>query len=82
MKTTASQFTLTKQQLSHPALAEPIDLVTLTNRHGLTVSLSNLGGSIWSVTVPDKTGNESAIELVLNYQNIAVLCNALRCASF
>ncbi|MGJ8691372.1 MAG: aldose epimerase family protein [Thalassotalea sp.] len=64
------QLNITKQQLVNSTLAAPLEIITLANCHGLTVSLSNLGASIWSVTVPEKSNNLPATELVLNYQNI------------
>ncbi|MGV2871877.1 aldose epimerase family protein [Colwellia sp. E150_009] len=68
MTKTSSPFAITTKQLITPALAAPIEIVTLTNRHGLTVSLSNLGASIMSVVLPEKEGGV-ATEIVLNYKN-------------
>ncbi|WP_206484441.1 aldose epimerase family protein [Thalassotalea sp. G2M2-11] len=73
--TTSHRLTLSKKQLVDCALAAPLEIITLTNCHGLSVSLSNLGASIWSVTVPEKNDKQVTTELVLNYQNVADWAN-------
>mgnify|MGYP000194552409 CR=1 FL=1 len=69
--TSPDSLTISQKQVVNSAFDFPIELVTLKNSHGLTVSLSNLGASIWSVTVPSRHNNQSDKELVLNYQNVA-----------
>lgn len=71
MTITSPQLNITKQKIENSALAAPLEIITLTNSHGLTVSLSNLGASIWSVTVPEKGDSQTSTELVLNYQDVA-----------
>lgn len=71
MTTISHQLNITKQQIVNPALTAPLEIITLANSQGLTVSLSNLGASIWSVTVPEKGNEQTSTELVLNYQNVA-----------
>lgn len=69
--TSLHSLTIAQKQIINSALDKPIKLVTLTNDNGLTVSLSNLGASIWSVTVPSQHNNQADKELVLNYHNVA-----------
>lgn len=46
-----------------------IALVTMTNRRGASVTLSNLGAGIVSIIVPDRTG--AMADVVLGYENAA-----------
>ncbi|MDX3775407.1 aldose epimerase family protein [Chromatiaceae bacterium AAb-1] len=62
-------MSVTTRSLSHPALAEAAELITLDNGCGLTATLSTLGAGIWSLTQDDHSGKP--VELVLNYQDPA-----------
>ena len=45
-----------------------VELVTLTNGKGMEVCLTNYGGRVVSISVPDKNGK--ATDVVLGYDNI------------
>ena len=47
---------VTKQTWGKTAAGEAVDLYTLTNARGASVEIATLGGTVVSVTVPDKTG--------------------------
>ena len=65
----AAAMLVSSRELANPALAQPVQLITLDNGNGLTATLSTLGAGIWSVTQLDESG--TAAELVLNYQDPA-----------
>ena len=48
---------------------KPVKLYTLTNKKGLEVCITNFGGRVVSLMVPDRQGN--FIDVVLGYDNIA-----------
>lgn len=65
------QLSISEQQLTCDALAAPLKLVTLTNTTGVTVTLSDLGASIWAMTLPNSEQPDNApIDIVLNYQDL------------
>ena len=47
----------------------PVSLFTLTNNQGLDVSITNYGGAITSLKVPDRDGNVG--DIVLGYETLA-----------
>jgi len=47
----------------------PVDLFTLTNKHGMQVKITNYGGIVTSIRVPDKHGNLG--EVNLGFDNLA-----------
>ncbi|GHU71805.1 aldose 1-epimerase [Clostridia bacterium] len=49
----------------------PIDQFTLTNASGASVSFVTLGGTITTISVPDRDGNLG--DVVLGYNNLAVM---------
>ena len=63
------QLSITEQKQHHAAFPGELQLITLRNRHGLTVTLSNFGASIWSVSVA-KAGAQP-VALSLGYQDVA-----------
>jgi len=65
------QLSIIEKQTGDAALAEPIRLVTLTNSSGLTVTLSDLGASLWSMTLPGDDSSDDAVDIVLNYQDLS-----------
>lgn len=66
------QFAISEKKITHTELAAPINLITLTNCHGVNVTLSDLGASIWSVQVPSASNeSDETVELILNYQDIS-----------
>ena len=48
---------------------QPVDLYTLTNANGLVMTVTNYGGIVVSLTVPDKAGNMG--DIVLGFSNVA-----------
>lgn len=48
---------------------KPVKLYTLTNKNGMEVCITNFGGRVVSIMVPDKNG--SFVDVVLGYDNIA-----------
>ena len=63
MSITKSSFGTTKD-------GTPVDLYTLTNANGLTAKITNYGGTLVSLTVPDKDGKMD--DVVLGFDTIAV----------
>jgi aldose 1-epimerase len=47
---------------------QAVDLYTLTNSKGMTVTISNYGGTIVSLKVPDRKGNSA--DVVLGYDSV------------
>lgn len=71
MNTRSSKLSISEQQINCEVLIAPIKLVTLTNSNGLEVTLSNLGASLWSMTLPSSKGSdEEPVDIVLNYQDV------------
>ena len=52
-----------------------VELVTLTNNAGMEVCLTNYGGRVVSISVPDKNGK--ATDVVLGYDNIRQYADTL-----
>ena len=48
---------------------KPVKLYTLTNKKGTEVCITNFGGRVVSLMVPDRNGN--FVDVVLGYDNIA-----------
>ena len=48
---------------------QPVDLYTLTNANGLVMTVTNYGGIVVSLTVPDKAGNLG--DIVLGFSAVA-----------
>jgi aldose 1-epimerase len=46
----------------------PVDLYTLTNRHGLTAKITNFGAIVTELHVPDRTG--ALADVVLGFDNL------------
>ncbi|MGN1376434.1 MAG: galactose-1-epimerase, partial [Prevotella sp.] len=47
---------------------KPVQLYTLQNSNGMSVSITNFGGRVVSIVVPDKDGNPK--DVVLGFDNI------------
>lgn len=56
-----------------------VELVTLTNGRGMEVCLTNYGGRVVSISVPDKNGK--ATDVVLGYDNIRQYADTLNTPS-
>jgi len=67
-----TQLSIEEKQLTDSAFSQTVNLITLTNSSGLCVTLSSLGASLWSMTVPEKSGiSDTPVDMVLNYQSLA-----------
>ena len=53
-----------------PTAARRVDIYTLTNGHGMTVKIAQLGGVVQSIWVPDRAG--STRNVALGFQRIRV----------
>jgi aldose 1-epimerase len=68
-KTAAGGLSITSQPWgivpAHPPLNEPlpVDLFTLTNAHKMTVKITNYGGVVQSIWVPDRRGEVKDVTL-------------------
>jgi aldose 1-epimerase len=58
-----------KQEYGKTAAGHPVDLYTLTNQHGMEVAITNYGGTVVSVKVPDRNGKIA--DVVLGFDDIA-----------
>lgn len=61
-----AQATVTKQSFGKTAAGENIDLYTLTNAHGVEVKITNYGGIVISLKVPDRNGKLGDVVLGFN----------------
>ena len=50
------------------ANAQKLDLYTLKNRHGMEVKITNFGGTVTSISVPDRSGKFA--DVVLGFNNL------------
>ncbi len=57
-----------KQPFGKTADGKKVDLYTLTNTNGLTAKITNYGGIVTSLQVPDSNGNFT--DIVLGYDNL------------
>ncbi|MGA8101538.1 MAG: hypothetical protein WB869_05260, partial [Candidatus Acidiferrales bacterium] len=58
-----------KQSFGKTSDGQDVDLYTLSNAHGMQVAISNYGGEIVTLEVPDRNGKSD--DVVLGYDNIA-----------
>lgn len=61
--------TMQKQDFGKTDDGQQVDLYTLTNAKGMQVAITNFGGTIVSIKVPDKTGNFE--DVVLGYDDVS-----------
>jgi len=54
---------ISKQPFGHTAEGTPVDLYTLVNDHGMEVNITNYGGIIVSLLVPDRHGEMADVVL-------------------
>ncbi|HXF06849.1 MAG TPA: aldose epimerase family protein [Blastocatellia bacterium] len=59
---------ITRQRFGRTAEGIPVDLFTLTNRNGMEVKITNYGGIVVSVKVPDRNGTLG--DVVLGYDTL------------
>jgi aldose 1-epimerase len=58
-----------KQSFGKTQDGQPVDLYTLTNKHGMEVAITNYGGTVVSIKVPDDKGKFD--DVVLGYDKVA-----------
>src|SRR5215207_1781897 len=57
-----------KESFGKTADQQPVDLYTLTNSHGMEAKITNYGGILVSLKVPDRQGKLT--DVVLGYDNL------------
>jgi aldose 1-epimerase len=63
-----SKMQMQKQPFGKTEDGQPVDLYTLTNNEGLEVAITNYGGTVVSMKVPDKSGKIE--DVVLGYDTV------------
>jgi len=58
-----------KQSFGKTEDGEPVDLYILTNKNGMEAAITNYGGTVVSLIVPDRNGKRE--DVVLGYDNLA-----------
>ena len=61
--------TMQKQAFGKTQDGQAVDLYTLTNKNGMQVAITNFGGTIVSIKVPDKDGKLA--DVVLGYDDVS-----------
>ncbi len=61
--------TMQKQAFGKTDDGQQMDLYTLTNKNGMQVAITNFGGTVVSIKVPDKKGNIE--DVVLGYDDVS-----------
>lgn len=64
----AAQDTITKKPFGKAPSGQAVSLYTLTNKHGAQVKITNYGGIVTSIIVPDRRGHLG--DVVLGFDNI------------
>jgi aldose 1-epimerase len=57
-----------KNSFGTTADGQPVDLYVLTNQKGMSVAITNYGGTVVSLKVPDRSGNSA--DVVLGYDTV------------
>ncbi|BCS89606.1 aldose epimerase family protein [Pseudodesulfovibrio sediminis] len=70
-------MTITSTQWGALPDGTPVELYTLTNDHGLEVSIATYGGAITRLLVPDGAGNR--VNVTLGYDSLAGYCADQSC---
>lgn len=65
----ASADTVTRKPFGQTASGQPLSLYTLTNVHGASVQITNFGGIVTAINVPDRRGKLG--DVVLGYSSPA-----------
>jgi aldose 1-epimerase len=68
-KTQGSKTTMQKRDFGKTEDGQQIDLYTLTNKNGMEVAITNFGGTVVSLKVPDKDGKFA--DIVLGYDDVS-----------
>jgi aldose 1-epimerase len=58
-----------KKEFGKTAAGQPVDLYVLTNQHGMEVAITNYGGTVVSLKVPDRDGKFA--DVVLGYDDVS-----------
>jgi len=66
--TAEAKSTMKKQPFGKTSDGRPVDLYTLTNKKGMEVEITNFGGIIVALKVPDRNGKFE--DVVLGYDNL------------
>src|SRR5690349_23588645 len=56
-------LSISKQSWGTANGGQPVDLYTLRNSHGMTVTITNYGGVVQSIRVPDRKGGTKNVAL-------------------
>lgn len=64
----AAQDSITRKPFGKAPSGQAVSLYTLTNKHGAQVKITNYGGIVTSITVPDRRGHLG--DVVLGFDNI------------
>ena len=64
----SGQAKVTKENFGKTSEGQNVDIYTLTNRRGAEVKITNYGGIITSLKVPDRKGNRD--DIVLGFDNL------------
>ena len=67
-KTAPAGLSVTKSSFGKTSDGQKVDLYTLTNDNGLIVKITNYGGTVTQLWVPDRNGNLD--DIVLGFDNI------------
>jgi aldose 1-epimerase len=60
--------TIRKESFGKTASGQPVDLYTLSNKKGMEVAITNFGGTVVALKVPDRTGK--AADVVLGFDTL------------
>lgn len=64
-----NSINLLKESFGYLSSGEPVDLFTLTNDKNLSIKITNYGGIITTINMPDRNGNSA--DIVLGYDELA-----------
>ncbi|HOK95167.1 MAG TPA: aldose epimerase family protein [Anaerohalosphaeraceae bacterium] len=67
-KTAAAKLDITKADFGTTSDGKKVDIYTLTNTNGMEVKITNYGGTVVSLRVPDRSGKLD--DIVLGFDNI------------
>jgi len=62
-------MSITQESFGKTATGTPVSLFTLSNNNGMTVKITNYGGAIVELYIPDRNGKIA--DVVLGYDNVA-----------
>ena len=68
-KTMPDKLSITKSSFGQTSTGQAVDLYTLTNANGIIAKITNYGGTVTELWVPDRSGNLD--DILLGFDNIA-----------